>query len=250
MGGSSEALSTSAHSLLALRHSVEQGTGGPIAAVVSSASPGEARSTEAGTTALPHVEQTGVPANFAASGASPATNVAANLYDKIDQGVAPVVLHSGAQHVAVGVRDPDLGWVEIKTQNTAGQVAATLVTASGQTHAALAAQLPAMAQYLHDRDIRVGTLAVHQQMPGGNSGSGPNNGPGNGGSQNSGSGNSGSGNSGSGAQPSSHSHSNSEGPAERHAGVSTEFLTSGFLQSGTEDAGASLWPVSYISVRA
>jgi hypothetical protein len=95
---------------------------------------------------------------------------APNVYDKLDQGIAPVVLHSGAQHVAVGVRDPDLGWVEIKTQSVAGQVDATVVTASSQTHASLAAQLPAMAQYLEQREVRLGTLAVHHEMPGDNAG--------------------------------------------------------------------------------
>jgi hypothetical protein len=253
LGGSSELLSAAVHSSLAPRHPAEQGTGGAIAAVGSTAMPSEAHSTEAGTsaTALPRMEQPAAPANSATlSAASPATNLATNLYDKIDQGAAPVVLHSGAQHVAVGVRDPDLGWVEIKTQNTAGQLAATLITASGQIHATLTAQLPAMAQYLHDRDVRVGTLAVHQEMPGGNSGSGPNNGPGNSGSGNGGAGNSGSGNGGAGAQHPNRPDSSSEGPAARYAGASPEFLSSGFLQSGAEDAGASLRPVSYISVRA
>ncbi|MGC2212701.1 MAG: hypothetical protein WA419_12120 [Silvibacterium sp.] len=211
----------------------EQTAGGATAA--SSATPAEAHSIDAGSLS-PSPSRMEQPSGAAPSASTnPPANVATSLYEKIDQGAAPVVLHSGAQHVAVGVRDPDLGWIEIKTQNTAGQLAATLVTTSSQTHATLAAQLPAMTQYLHERDVRVGTLAVQQQMPGGNSGSGPGNG---------------SGNSGSGAQNPNHPNSGSQGAAAQHTGVSPGFLTSGLLQPGIEDAGSSLRPVSYISIRA
>jgi flagellar hook-length control protein FliK len=91
---------------------------------------------------------------------------AASPYDRIDQGTAPVVLHAGAQQVAVGVHDPSLGWVEIKTQSAAGHVDATLVASSGQTRDALAAQLPAISQFLEQRDVRVGTLVVNHQSAG------------------------------------------------------------------------------------
>lgn len=100
-----------------------------------------------------------VPAPGAAMGAAAATSP----YDRIDQGVAPIVLHSGAQQVAVGVRDSSLGWVEIRAQNVSGHVEATLVTASGQTQASLAAQLPAMAQFVAQHDVRLGALAVQPQ---------------------------------------------------------------------------------------
>jgi hypothetical protein len=91
-----------------------------------------------------------------------------NPYQKLDQGVpAPsMVLTAGNSRMAVGVHDPALGWVEIKTQSTAGQVAASLVTASSQTHASLAAQLPSLTQFLAERDARVGSLAVEQQLAG------------------------------------------------------------------------------------
>lgn len=206
----------------------EQAAGGATVIVASSATPAEAHSSDAGSSspAPPRLEQ---PAPATSPAASPATTAAPNLYDKIDQGTAPVVLHSGAQQVAVGVHDPGLGWVEIKTQNMAGHVDATLVTASGQTHTSLAAQLPAMAQYLEQRDVRVGTLAVHHQMPGANTGGQSG----------------GSGNGGAGAQHPNHSNSNSEGLAARYTSVSP-----GFLQPGVEEVGSSLRPLSYISVRA
>jgi hypothetical protein len=95
-----------------------------------------------------------------------------NPYQKLDQGVpAPsMVLTAGNNRMAVGVHDPALGWVEIKTQSAAGQVAASLVTASSQTHASLAAQLPSLTQFLAERDVRVGSLAVEQQPAGSSDG--------------------------------------------------------------------------------
>ncbi len=113
-----------------------------------------------------------LPRNFA-NVPSPAVGVlhgtavgGASPYDRIDQGTAPVVLHAGAQQVAVGIHDPSLGWVEIKTQSAAGHVDATLVASSGQTHDALAAQLPAISQFLEQRDVRVGSLVVNHQSAG------------------------------------------------------------------------------------
>ncbi len=179
--------------------------------------------------AMPRGEQA-VPVTAAVNTATPATAP----YDKIDQEAAPAVLHAGAQQVAVGVRDPNLGWVEIKTQNVAGHIDATLVTASQQTHTSLAAQIPAMAEYLRQSDVRVGTLAVHQQMPGTNSGTNSGNAFGNG----SGNGQS-SGSSGSNPQ-------NSHQPefTARYTGISPGLLS--FQSEGLESFG----PVSYISVRA
>ena len=148
----------------------EPTAGGAIA--TSSATPAEAHSTDTGSLS-PSPSRMDQPAGAAPSASTNPPEMLRQIFTKRSIRPAPVVLHSGAQHVAVGVRDPDLGWVEIKTQNTAGQLAATLVTTSSQSHATLAAQLPAMTQYLHERDVRVGTLAVQQQMPGGNSGKRP-----------------------------------------------------------------------------
>jgi len=66
-----------------------------------------------------------------------------------------------AQHsVAVGIEDPAHGWIEVRAQGTAGQVTASLAAASPEAHAALHAQLPAMAQYLAERDLGVRSVAV------------------------------------------------------------------------------------------
>jgi hypothetical protein len=158
---------------------------------------------------------------------------APNIYDKLDQESAPVVLHSGAQHVAVGVRDPDLGWVEIKTQNIAGQVDATLVTTTSQAHTSLAAQLPAMAQYLEQREVRLGTLAVHHEMPGNNAGTAS------GGSQSS--------DSGSARGSAQNSGSGEARVPDRYSGSSSG---SALLRPKTEEEAAWFHPVSFISVRA
>ncbi|MGC2160523.1 MAG: flagellar hook-length control protein FliK [Silvibacterium sp.] len=198
-------------------------------------------------------EAAAVPPTAATPAAGPSVNSAAapaaSLYDKIDQGNAPVVLHSGAQQVTVGVRDPSLGWVEIKTQNTAGHIDATLVASSSQTHDSLAAQLPAMAQYLEERNVRVGTLAVQHPMTQANPGGGQNSNPGNGSNPN--------GSGGSNAQNFSQSGSGHEDNAARYFGAPPGSLRSasslamgGILGNPIEDTGASLRPVSYISVRA
>ncbi|MGH9586256.1 MAG: flagellar hook-length control protein FliK [Acidobacteriaceae bacterium] len=188
-------------------------------------------------------------ANPAGAGINSPGVGASNLYDRIDQGAAPVVLHSGAQHVSVGVQDPNLGWVEIQAQNTAGHVDATLVTASGQTHASLAAQLPSMAQYLQQRDVRVGTLLVHHHVSGGGSSA-----AGGGGSAAGGGGSGyGSANSGTGAHHSNAGNSGGGRAAPRLSGVSAGRVRSGQGMGGGVqggDDGAAFRPVSYISVRA
>jgi hypothetical protein len=166
---------------------------------------------------------------------APNLPAAPNVYDRIDQGASPIMLHSGVQQVAVGLRDPNLGWVEVKTQNLAGRVDATLVAASGQAHAALAAQLPAISDYLQQRDVRVATLAVQHHMPGTGSGVTPGDSGGrgaeSGGSQSRQPGQSASGNSGSGSP---------DAPLQ-------PLRPPGSLRY---DEGPSFRPLSYISVRA
>lgn len=159
-------------------------------------------------------------------------------YDKIDQGVAPVLLHSGAQHVAVGIHDPDLGWVEIKTQSAVGHVDATLVTASGATHASLAARLPAIADYMTGRDVRVGTLAVHHEAASTNMGGSQNSGYSH--PQNNGHGNAfGSSNAGTQSAGRSNTNSASENLQSDHA-------TDSYMREGAPPHKT----VSYISVQA
>jgi hypothetical protein len=76
-------------------------------------------------------------------------------FDRIDSGAAPQVLSRTPQRLDVGVRDPGLGWVEIRAHAAEGQIAATV---SAEAHPALAAQLPAMREFLAGQQVRVDTL--------------------------------------------------------------------------------------------
>ena len=101
-------------------------------------------------------------------GAGSMVGAAVNPYQKLDQvsGPSGVVMSAGVNRMTVGVHDPALGWVEIKTQSTAGQVAAALTTSSSQTHEALAAQLPSLTQFLADREVRLSSIGIEQHAAG------------------------------------------------------------------------------------
>lgn len=88
----------------------------------------------------------------------------ANAFQRLDSVGTPVtLLHSSAHQIAVGVHDPSLGWLEVQTQSSAGHISATLTAASSEAHASLAAQAPAITQYLADRDVSVHSVNVHAQ---------------------------------------------------------------------------------------
>jgi hypothetical protein len=101
--------------------------------------------------------------------------------------VGTTVLHRGPQSVAVGVRDPALGWTEIHAESTAGQVSAVVATASTAAHASLASHLPSLTQFLTDHNVQVGSVTVEHGLRGGGDGytgnaeNGAGGGPGNGG---------------------------------------------------------------------
>jgi flagellar hook-length control protein FliK len=92
---------------------------------------------------------------------------AADPFQRLDQAASPgAVLHSASNRIEVGVHDPAMGWLEIRTQSAAGQLSAALVATSSEAHAALAAQLPGMTQYLADHDVKLNHVAVEQQPSG------------------------------------------------------------------------------------
>jgi hypothetical protein len=95
-----------------------------------------------------------------------------NPYQRLDQASEPVVLRADSNRVTVGVHDTSLGWVEIKAQGSIGQISASLVAASSQTHSSLANQLPALTQFLSERHVRVDHLGVEQNLEGGRGQSG------------------------------------------------------------------------------
>lgn len=88
----------------------------------------------------------------------------ANPFQHMDSGdPQAMVLRANAHEVAVGVRDPALGWVEIRTQSSAGHLNASFTAGSTEAHAALAAQVPSMTQYLADRNVHVQSVSVGTQ---------------------------------------------------------------------------------------
>jgi flagellar hook-length control protein FliK len=80
---------------------------------------------------------------------------------------ATSLLHVGGREILVGVHDPSYGWVEVKAQSVSGQVSASLFAASTAASHALEAQLPAMANYLAQRDVDVANLGVMTHTSGG-----------------------------------------------------------------------------------
>lgn len=99
--------------------------------------------------------------------------IEANAFQHLDAGESPAtLLHCSPHQVAIGVHDPLLGWVEVQTQSSAGHINATLTTASLEAHASLAAQSPAITQFLADRNVSIHSVNVHTQMGAQSGGSG------------------------------------------------------------------------------
>jgi hypothetical protein len=89
---------------------------------------------------------------------------ATDTFQRLDSSDAPTTLvRTGARQLVVGVHDPLLGWLQVQTQSSAGHINATVTAGSAEAHASLAAQAPAIVQYLADRDVSVHSLNVHVQ---------------------------------------------------------------------------------------
>jgi hypothetical protein len=99
------------------------------------------------------------PAIPVTSAPHPAHVPASAAFERMDSGAAPQAIESTPQRLAVGVRSPGLGWVEIRTSNTAGQVSATVATGSAESHSAVSAQLPSVREFLAGEHVRIDTLA-------------------------------------------------------------------------------------------
>ena len=87
---------------------------------------------------------------------------AGDAFERMDTVAAPQVLAGTPQRLSVGVRDAGLGWVEIHTRTSAGEVSAALVTPSAAIHTAISAQLPAIRDYLGGQQVRVDHLTSEQ----------------------------------------------------------------------------------------
>ncbi len=101
-----------------------------------------------------------------AAGQEPAASAehgsASAAFERMDVAAAPRVLESAPQRLSVGVRDSGLGWIEVRTHATAGQVSAVLASASSEAHSVLSAHLPEMREYLAAQQVRVDQLSSHQ----------------------------------------------------------------------------------------
>ncbi len=83
---------------------------------------------------------------------------ASATFERMDAAEAPQVLESAPHRLAVGVQSGGLGWVEIHTISTAGQVSATVASGSAESHSAIAAQLPTVREFLAGEHVRIDHL--------------------------------------------------------------------------------------------
>lgn len=94
-----------------------------------------------------------------------------NLFQHLDSGEpSATLLHANTHEVAVGIHDPSLGWVEIQAQSSAGHVSASVTTVTAAAHTSLAAEMPAITQYLADRNVNIDSLGIGTQSGGEGSG--------------------------------------------------------------------------------
>ncbi len=86
----------------------------------------------------------------------------ANLFTHLDaaQSLPTAQIRATPHEIRLGYRDPSYGWIEIQTRADAGHLTASLQTASDAGHRVLSAELPAMHQYLGERDIAMHSLSV------------------------------------------------------------------------------------------
>lgn len=166
--GVTETVASRHGSAAAEEHAAAPGTAVPVEHVASSVTLAGLKASSAGvpvpaftghevSAAAAPPPSTALPASFAAHRA--AVPLSGTAFDHIDSGMAPQVLSRTPQRLEVGVRDPGLGWVEIRAHSAEGQIGAT-VSASQAAHPALAAQLPAMRDYLAGQQVRVDTLGA------------------------------------------------------------------------------------------
>ena len=121
---------------------------------------GDSATVVAGTNLAPHPGEA-MPMGIRAEGRGWGPEQSAeDVLTRMDSGATAVAPRLAEHSVAVGIDDPAHGWIEVRAQGIAGQVAASLAAASPEAHLALHAQLPAMAQYLAERDLGVRSVMV------------------------------------------------------------------------------------------
>jgi len=143
------------------------GAAGPVAPKILTGEPAGI-----GLQGVPHPDHAmGGAAPPASLSPSPAPAVRAGAaFERMDTAGAPHVIETRPQRLAVGVNNAGLGWVEIRaTAGAGGQVSATLASGSAESHSAIAAQLPAVREFLAGEHVHVGTL-TSERFPASSSG--------------------------------------------------------------------------------
>ena len=114
--------------------------------------------------------------NFAASrtssSVSPSASDALAALDHV--AAEPSLLRATPNQLAVGVSDPQLGWLEVRADRVGGQVTASITPDSSASHAVLAASMPAMTSFLQEQRAGVQSLALSNPWAG-NTGQGAQN---------------------------------------------------------------------------
>ncbi|MGC9224277.1 MAG: hypothetical protein ACP5E2_10150 [Terracidiphilus sp.] len=105
-----------------------------------------------------------------AQAASSATTSAQDAFSALDAGSSPgnpMWTHAGSHHAEAGFRDPDLGWVGVRADLSAGGVHATLVPSSADAAQALSGHLAGLDAHLAEQHAQVASLAMASPGNGG-----------------------------------------------------------------------------------
>lgn len=98
-----------------------------------------------------------------AQAASSATTSARDAFSALDAGSSPgnpMWTHAGSHHAEAGFRDPDLGWVGVRADLSAGGIHATLVPSSADAAQVLSGHLAGLDTHLAEQHAQVASLAM------------------------------------------------------------------------------------------
>ena len=98
-------------------------------------------------------------ATLTAAHFSPAHFNPNTTFDHMDAAASLPVVERMPHRLAVGIHNTGLGWVEIHTSSTGGQVSAILASGSSESHSTITAQLPTVREFLAGEHVRIDHLA-------------------------------------------------------------------------------------------
>ena len=157
---------------LTLSHNAGAAQGFVPAGATAAASQGVAGASGIGTNptsghALTAAGGNNLPGALGGRAASAPLPTSSDAMAAIEHGVEPShLLQVGPHQLAVGITDPQLGWVEVRAERVAGQISAQVTANSTDSHAVLAASMPAMVGFLHDQHAGVQHLTVANSLAG------------------------------------------------------------------------------------